>query len=215
MAGNEESCRAAYRMKIKIPGVDSDGDGVPDSEDAFPNDPTESKDSDGDGVGDNADAFPNDPKCSTVDAVACGGNVFRPASPSPALAPSPAPAPSPRQAPSPAVSSAPPASSPSPGSTQESDAAPAPAAPTGMDKKLRQMPLQGYNEYGLGNTSHVDMESHTADWQRERPATEETEEEATARICRDHPEHEWCQLYLKDLERRTETPKEEDASWFR
>ncbi|TQV87605.1 collagenase [Aliikangiella coralliicola] len=40
--------------------VDSDGDGVPDSEDAFPNDPTETKDSDGDGVGDNADAFPND-----------------------------------------------------------------------------------------------------------------------------------------------------------
>ena len=41
--------------------VDSDGDGVPDTEDAFPNDPTESADSDGDGVGDNADAFPNDP----------------------------------------------------------------------------------------------------------------------------------------------------------
>ncbi|WP_394202111.1 collagenase [Shewanella waksmanii] len=40
--------------------VDSDGDGVIDSEDAFPLDPTETKDSDGDGVGDNADAFPND-----------------------------------------------------------------------------------------------------------------------------------------------------------
>ena len=40
---------------------DADGDGVIDSEDAFPNDPTESLDSDGDGVGDNADAFPNDP----------------------------------------------------------------------------------------------------------------------------------------------------------
>jgi hypothetical protein len=34
---------------------DGDGDGVPDEEDAFPNDPTESKDTDGDGVGDNAD----------------------------------------------------------------------------------------------------------------------------------------------------------------
>ncbi|CAM3236869.1 collagenase [Shewanella violacea] len=40
--------------------VDTDGDGVIDSQDAFPNDPTESVDTDGDGVGDNADAFPND-----------------------------------------------------------------------------------------------------------------------------------------------------------
>ena len=39
--------------------VDSDGDGVYDIFDAFPNDPAEILDSDGDGVGDNAwDAFP-------------------------------------------------------------------------------------------------------------------------------------------------------------
>lgn len=43
------------------PKVDSDGDGVPDDEDAFPNDPNESKDSDGDGIGDNADIAPDDP----------------------------------------------------------------------------------------------------------------------------------------------------------
>ena len=42
------------------PPMDSDGDGVPDADDAFPNDPAESADSDGDGVGDNADAFPMD-----------------------------------------------------------------------------------------------------------------------------------------------------------
>lgn len=42
-------------------GVDTDSDGVPDVDDAFPNDPSESADTDGDGVGDNADAFPNDP----------------------------------------------------------------------------------------------------------------------------------------------------------
>jgi len=47
-------------------GSDTDGDGVIDENDAFPNDPTEWDDSDGDGVGDNADAFPNDPD-ETVD----------------------------------------------------------------------------------------------------------------------------------------------------
>jgi hypothetical protein len=41
--------------------VDTDGDGVSDDQDAFPNDPNETTDSDGDGVGDNGDAFPNDP----------------------------------------------------------------------------------------------------------------------------------------------------------
>ena len=38
--------------------IDSDGDGVGDNSDAFPNNPSETIDSDGDGVGDNADAFP-------------------------------------------------------------------------------------------------------------------------------------------------------------
>ncbi|NRA60990.1 MAG: collagenase [Psychrobium sp.] len=42
------------------PPVDSDGDGVVDSVDMFPNDPTEWLDTDGDGVGDNQDMFPND-----------------------------------------------------------------------------------------------------------------------------------------------------------
>ena len=41
--------------------VDTDGDGTGDNADAFPNDETETADTDGDGVGDNADAFDNDP----------------------------------------------------------------------------------------------------------------------------------------------------------
>ena len=51
------------------PQPDSDGDGVLDTVDAFPNDPTENRDSDRDGVGDNADAFPNDPTRSALPAT--------------------------------------------------------------------------------------------------------------------------------------------------
>ncbi len=42
--------------QLGVNAADTDGDGVPDSDDAFPNDPSESKDFDGDGIGDNADA---------------------------------------------------------------------------------------------------------------------------------------------------------------
>ena len=46
--------------------IDSDGDGIDDRDDAFPNDPTRTTfiDSDGDGVDDRDDFFPNDPNCS-------------------------------------------------------------------------------------------------------------------------------------------------------
>ena len=44
-----------------VEDIDSDGDGVLDAEDDFPEDPNESKDTDEDGVGDNADTFPEDP----------------------------------------------------------------------------------------------------------------------------------------------------------
>ena len=37
--------------------LDRDGDGVPNTDDAFPDDPTESVDTDGDGIGNNADAY--------------------------------------------------------------------------------------------------------------------------------------------------------------
>ena len=51
---------------VPTESVDTDGDGVGDNADTFPNDPTESADTDGDGVGDNADAFPSD-ATETVD----------------------------------------------------------------------------------------------------------------------------------------------------
>ena len=51
--------------KIRLFDIDSDGDGVTDSQDQFPYDNTQNKDSDGDGFGDNPqgnspDAFPED-----------------------------------------------------------------------------------------------------------------------------------------------------------
>ncbi len=47
-----------------ITDYDNDGDGYPDSQDAFPLDPNEWKDTDGDGCGDVKDAYPKDPsKC--------------------------------------------------------------------------------------------------------------------------------------------------------
>ena len=48
-----ETCKTTYDA------WDRDGDGTPDSKDAFPDDPSEDKDSDGDGVGDNADLAPS------------------------------------------------------------------------------------------------------------------------------------------------------------
>jgi subtilisin family serine protease len=46
--------------------LDSDGDGVGDIDDAFPNDPDETADTDGDGIGDNGDAFPLAPARVTL-----------------------------------------------------------------------------------------------------------------------------------------------------
>lgn len=58
------------------PDLDSDGDGVPDTEDAFPNDPNETTDSDNDGVGDNGDVFPDDPNESMdTDTDGVGDNA--------------------------------------------------------------------------------------------------------------------------------------------
>jgi cyclophilin family peptidyl-prolyl cis-trans isomerase len=45
---------------IEWPPIDTDGDGVPDSEDPFPYDANETHDDDNDGVGNNSDAFPQD-----------------------------------------------------------------------------------------------------------------------------------------------------------
>ena len=62
------------QLDVLIP--DDDDDGVPNTEDAFPNDPDETLDSDNDGVGDNSDHDPFDPAISTVcDDPALAGTV--------------------------------------------------------------------------------------------------------------------------------------------
>ena len=51
--------RETLACETTFNAFDSDGDGVEDDDDAFPNDPTETVDTDGDGVGDNADLTPS------------------------------------------------------------------------------------------------------------------------------------------------------------
>lgn len=52
ISGSPKTIVVSYNVEV---GPDADGDGIPDTMDAFPNDPNESADADGDGVGDNAD----------------------------------------------------------------------------------------------------------------------------------------------------------------
>jgi hypothetical protein len=99
-AGKQKACDYASEMGMSMNtdgadgstvAGDEDGDGIPDTEDAFPNNPFEWKDSDGDGVGDNSDLYPHDPTRTGQEPGAPG------AAPSPGLpsglgAPAPAPA---------------------------------------------------------------------------------------------------------------------------
>ena len=55
----DELEEAMEKCETTFNPFDSDGDGVPDIDDQFPDDPDESKDADGDGIGDNADFAPS------------------------------------------------------------------------------------------------------------------------------------------------------------
>jgi len=61
------------------PPRDSDGDGIPDSNDVFPNDHNEWRDSDGDGIGDNSDTSPMNPyvsKDSDSDGIDDNSDIY-------------------------------------------------------------------------------------------------------------------------------------------
>lgn len=74
--GGNESSEGLPKHLVTQAIPDADNDGVADSEDAFPSDPTESVDSDGDGFGDNADAFPQDAsEWADIDANGIGDNA--------------------------------------------------------------------------------------------------------------------------------------------
>ena len=60
-SNNQAVLLTSLSVIITVPYSDSDGDGIADEMDAFPNNPTEFLDSDGDGVGDNSDTAPTDP----------------------------------------------------------------------------------------------------------------------------------------------------------
>jgi subtilisin family serine protease len=59
-----------------LPLLDSDGDGVPNLVDQFPEDSSETVDTDGDGIGDNADPYPNSLKAN----LESGGSIQIPTS---------------------------------------------------------------------------------------------------------------------------------------
>jgi len=166
--GDQNACSKAQELGLAGGGGngggaagDSDDDGLPDDEDAFPNDSTEWQDSDGDGVGDNSDPAPYNPNCSS--SADCTLGVAGPAG---------APA-----------------------------GSPVAAAPTGIDKKLRVLPEQGFDEYDSDQVQHANAATMTSDWRQEWPRSHMDDDATTEQICRDNPDHLWCQLYLKDRNR--------------
>ncbi len=64
ISGSPKTITVSYDVEV---GPDADGDGVPDTLDAFPNDPNENADTDGDGTGNNADPDDDNDGVADVD----------------------------------------------------------------------------------------------------------------------------------------------------
>jgi len=207
-------------------GPDRDGDGVPDAEDAFPDNAKEWKDTDKDGIGDNADqdldgdghanevdAFPSDPKeWLDTDNDGIGDNADKdsdndgvendkdkfPDDPTEWL------------------------DSDGDGVGDNKDAYPfnpnchdpvlpcldqkgakepkpkSPQDPTTLDKDaMRALPPQGYNEHMTGApVHHRNYYTWVSDWQNEFPDMKFSEKLTMAKICEDHPDNTWCEKFV-------------------
>jgi len=207
------------------PEGDRDGDGVKNSEDAFADDPNESKDTDKDGVGDNADddidgdghkndvdVFPHDPKeWADTDKDGIGDNADKDRD--------------------------------NDGVENDKDTFPdditewkdtdkdgigdnadaypynpnchSPIIPCGnitgtvkpkpggsmdpttLDKNAsRPLPDQGFNEHMTGPlVNHNNYYTYVSDWQEEFPEMEDSEKSTMGNICKEHPENSWCQKF--------------------
>lgn len=206
---------------------DRDGDGVPDDQDAFPDDPSEHKDTDGDGIGDNADndidgdgkpnevdAFPSDPKeWKDTDGDGIGDNADDdrdndgvankddkfPEDPTEWL------------------------DTDGDGVGDNSDAFPlnpnchshtqpceeaksvtpkpgSQADPAMLNKDgERALPAQGYNEHMNGPpVKHENYYTYVGDWQGEFPEMTHSEEVTMDKICKEHPDNSWCKRFAND-----------------
>lgn len=179
---DKEACKWAAALGIHI---DTDGDGVTDDKDAFPEDPKEWKDTDGDGHGDNEDEFPEDPTQWTKTTTAT--TTPKPPPPSPAPAPSvvvaaPAPAPQAKAEPSPpAPGPAPATTTVAPATTARQETTPKPteapkSAELVTDQTEKPAPYQdpsvedGLQAQGFSGKKvgpHEDGKTATSDWGNE------------------------------------------------
>jgi len=65
-----------------------------------------------------------------------------------------------------------------------------------LNKKIRGLPPQGYDEFHPNVKVMHDDNTHTADWRKEWPRhTEESKAKAIHKICKDHPNNTWCDRY--------------------
>jgi hypothetical protein len=87
---------------------------------------------------------------------------------------------------------------------------PASASVGGLDKRLRPLPEQGYDEHSDVNVEHENIWTASSDWRKEWPrhGADASEEE----ICKQHPENSWCKLLLGKLQ--AEKDVLEKRCWF-
>jgi len=179
---------------------DRDGDGVKDSEDAFPEDPNEwgdfdqdvkgdklDEDIDGDGVLNGEDSHPWDPAHGGKsdrdgDGVSDKDDAFPDDSKEHADRDGDRVGDSADEHPDDPNCSKSPCKDPN-------DVA------RWLNKVERGLPPDGYDEHTPGLVEHDNMKTATSDWQSEWPHAGETHEEAMVRICAEDPDNMWCKKY--------------------